>query len=136
MGINRGRVAFGLGASAVGWALLLVAAAFVFPAYHGETCGSGGCTSTSSTLYAENGWWVVALLGGIAVVAAGAFYELHLVCSRASERAATFAKTSTVVVVLFAVVSAASIGLFVFPVALFLAASTALTLRARAPRGS
>jgi hypothetical protein len=134
MGSNRGRVAFGLGASAVGWSLLLVASAFFFPAYQGETCGAGGCASTSSTLFAENGWWVVALLAALAAVAVAGFYALHLVCSRGSKRAGAVATSCAVVVVLFAMVSAASIGLLVLPVALLLVASAMLTPQARASK--
>jgi hypothetical protein len=132
MGSSRARVAFGLGASAVGWALLLVASAFFFPAYRGETCGTGGCTSTGSTLFAENGWWAVALLAALAAVAVAGFYALHVVCSRGSERAAKVATSCAVVVVLFGMVSAASIGLLVLPVALLLGASAVLTPQARA----
>ena len=131
MGSNRGHVAFGLGAAAVGWALLLVASAFFFPAYSGETCGTGGCTSTSSTLFAENGWLPVGILVGIAAFAAVAFYALHVVCSQGSARAATIATSCAVVVMAFAILSAASIGLLVVPVALLLVASAMLTPRAR-----
>jgi hypothetical protein len=134
MGSNRGRVAFGLGASAVGWALLLVASAFFFPAYSGETCGTGGCTLTSSTLFAENGWLPVGILVGIAAFAAVGFYALHVVCSRGSERAARIATSSAVVVFAVAIVSATSIGLLVVPVALLLVASAVLTPRARASK--
>ena len=134
MGTNRGRVAFGLGASAVGWSLLLVASAFFFPAYSGETCGTGGCNSTSSTLFAENGWLPVVILVGIAAFAAVGFYALHVVCSRGSERAGTVATSCAVVVFAFAIVSAASIGLLVVPVALLLVASALLTPRARASK--
>jgi hypothetical protein len=131
---NRGRVAFGLGASAVAWALLLVVSAFFFPAYSGETCGTGGCTSTSSTLFAENGWLPVGILVGIAAFAAVGFYALHVVCSRGSERAAAIATSCGVVVMLVAMVGAASIGLLVVPVALLLVASASLTPRPRGPR--
>jgi hypothetical protein len=131
MGSNRGRVAFGLGAAAVGWALLLVGSTFFFPAYQGETCGTGGCISTSSTLFAENGWLVVGLLAGIATIAAVGFYALHVVCARGSERAATVATSCAVVVMAFAIVGAASVGLLVLPVALLLGASAMLTPQAR-----
>jgi hypothetical protein len=134
MSRNRGRVAFGLAAAAVGWALLLVASAFFFPAYSGETCGTGGCTSTSSTLFAENGWLVVGLLAGIAAIAAAGFYALHVVCARASDRAAKLATWCAVVVLAFAIVGAASVGLLVLPVALLLGASAMLTPQRRAPQ--
>jgi hypothetical protein len=134
MAKNRGRVAFGLGASSVGWALLLLASAFFFPAYQGETCGTGGCTSTSSTLFAENGWLAPGMLAGVAAIAAVGFYALHVVCSRGSERAAKLATWCAVVVIAFAIVGAASVGLLVLPVALLLGASAVLTPQRRAPR--
>jgi hypothetical protein len=134
MNSNRGRVAFGLAAFAVVWALLLVASAFFVPAYSGETCGTGGCTSTSSTLFAENGWLPIALLAGIVTIAAVAFYALHVVCSRGSDRAAKLATWCALVVMAFALVGAASVGLFVLPVALLLGASAMLTPQRRAPR--
>jgi len=134
MSTNRGRVAFGLAAFAVGWAVLLVAAAFFFPAYSGETCGTGGCTSSSSTLFAENGWPAVGLLAGIAAIAAAGFYALHVVCARGSERASIIATSCALVVMAFAIVGAASVGLLVLPVALLLGASAMLTPQRRAPR--
>jgi hypothetical protein len=136
MAKNRGRVAFGLGAAAVGWALLLVASAFFVPTYSGETCGIGGCTSSSSTLFAEHGWWVVEVLGAVMVVAAVAFYALHVVCSKESETAALIAVGCTVLLGAFAIVSGFSIGLFVLPIPLLLAGSWSAIPRApRAPRG-
>jgi hypothetical protein len=134
MGRSHGRVAFGLGASAVGWALLLLASAFFFPAYQGETCGTGGCTSTSSTLFAVNGWSAPAMLAAVAAVAAVGFYALHLVCSRGSDRAARLATWCAVVVLAFVIVGAASIGLLALPVALLLLASAMLTPQAKPTR--
>jgi hypothetical protein len=137
MSSSRGRVAFGLGAAAVGWALLLIASAFFFPAYSGETCGPGGCTSSSSTLFAENGWWVVELLGAVTVVAAVAFYALHVVCAKESETAATIAVGCTVLLAAFSLLTGFSIGLLVLPIPLLLAASRSVMPRSpRAPRGS
>jgi hypothetical protein len=130
MGSNRGRWAFGLAAAAVGWALLLIASAFFFPAYQGETCGTDGCTSTSSTLFAVNGWSAPAMLAGVAAVAAVGFYALHVVCSRGSDRAARLATWCAVVVMAFVMVGAASIGLLALPVALLLLASAMLTPQA------
>jgi hypothetical protein len=138
MSSSRGRVAFGLGAAAVGWALLLVASAFFVPTYSGEKCQSGGgCTSTSSTLFAENGWWVVELLLAVTVVAAVAFYALHVVCSKESETAATIAVSCTVLLAVFSFLTGFSIGLLVLPIPLLLAASRSVMPRSpRAPRGS
>jgi hypothetical protein len=119
----RGWLAFGLAASAVGWALALVAASFVAPAYQGSECGSGGCTSTSSTLFAVNGWWVVELLGGVVLVTALGFWALHRLCATESQGAAKVATACIVVLAAFAFVTGFSIGLFVFPVTMLLTAS-------------
>ena len=132
MSSKRGRMAFGLAAAAVGWALLLIAAAFFFPAYQGESCsGTGGCTSSTATDFAMNGWLAPGLLAGVAAVAAIGFYSLHVVCSRGSDLAAKAATWCAVVLGAFAIVSAASIGLLVLPVALLLLASAMLTPQAR-----
>jgi hypothetical protein len=120
----RGRIAFSLGAAAVGWAFFLVSAAFWFPAYAGEDCEfNGGCTSSSATLFSVNGWWVVELLAAVALVTALAFYALHAVCSRQSQSAALLATLCIVALAGFAVVTGFSIGLFVLPIALLLLAS-------------
>lgn len=96
-GRTRGWLAFGLGAGAVLWALGLVLAAFLVPAYAGERCqASPGsppvCGSLpSESLFAVNGWWVVELLLGLVVVAAVAFWALHVYCAtgaRSAQRAA------------------------------------------------
>jgi hypothetical protein len=131
MGKNRRRLAFGLAAAAVGWAVVLVASAFFFPAYAGRTCGTGGCTSTSSTLFAQNGWSVVELLLGVVAVAAIGLDALHVVCARGSDRAAKAATWCVALLGALAVVSAASVGLLVLPVAILLLASAMLTPQAR-----
>jgi len=124
---GRGWLAFGLAASAVGWALTLVAAAFLAPAYQGEDCGPGGvCTSSSSTLFAVNGWWIVELLAGVVLVAMLAFWGLHRRCASGSRRAAQLATSCTVLLAAFSVVTGFSIGLLVLPVAVLLVASAAL----------
>ena len=123
----RGWLAFGLAASAVGWALALVAASFVAPAYQGSECGPGGdCTSSSATLFAVNGWWVVELLGGVALVTTLAFWALHRRCATESQTAATVATSCIVLLTAFSWLTGFSIGFFVFPVVLLLTASAVL----------
>ena len=121
---GRGWLAYGLGAGAVAWALLLIVAAFFYPAYSGLECGTTGtCMRTSSTLFAKNGWWVVELLAAVALVTVLAFYALHVVCAKGSNTAAGVATGCIVALLLFSFVTGFSIGLFVFPVAVLLAAS-------------
>jgi hypothetical protein len=123
----RGWLAFGLAASAVGWALALVAASFAAPAYQGAECGRGdGCTSSSATLFAVNGWWVVELLCGVVLVAVLAFWALHRRCATESRTAANVATSCIVVLAAFSWLTGFSIGLFVFPVAVLLTASALL----------
>jgi hypothetical protein len=106
---------------------VLLAAAFLAPAYQGEKCGPGGvCTSSSSTLFAVNGWRVVELLAGVVLVTVLAFWGLHRQCASGSPRAAELATSCAVVLAVFSVVTGASIGLLVFPVVLLLVASAVL----------
>ena len=132
-GRTRGWLAFGLGAGAVLWALGLVLAAFVLPAYAGEGCqaspdGATVCGSLpSQTLFAANGWFVVEVLLGVVAVAALAFRALHLHCASGTRGAKFAAVFFIVVLAFFAFLGSASIGLFVFPLVLLLIASAALT---------
>ena len=105
---------------------MLVAASFVAPAYQGSQCGPGGdCTSSSATLFAVNGWSVVELLAGVALVAALAFWALHRRCATESQTAASVATSCIVVLYAFSMI-AFSIGLLVFPVVVLLTASAVL----------
>ena len=137
-GKARGWLAFGLGGAAVLWSLGLVLAAFVVPAYSGESCQSSPTGSTvcgplpSTTLYAENGWWVVKLLLAVALVTALAFWALHVYCVTGREAVMRAATVLICALGLFAFVSGFSIGLFVFPAVLLLIASAALTRPAAA----
>jgi hypothetical protein len=129
----RGWIAFGLGAGAVGWTLALVVAAFTVPSYSGESCQATPgapptCSSArSQTLFAVNGWWVVELLFGVMLLAAVALWALHVRCSKRSAGATTAATCCIIALAAFSVVTGLSIGLFVLPVVILLAASAALT---------
>jgi hypothetical protein len=126
---RRGRLAFGLGALGVGWAMLLVPAAFVVPAYSGSECSSAGCVDTSATLFGVNGWWVVELLAGVLLVAAVTLVVLHVRCATGSRAAGTLAWLAIASLGFFSLLSSASIGLFVFPTVALLIASTAVMPR-------
>jgi len=82
-------------------------------------------------MFHENGWWVVELLAGVAVVALLAFWALHVVCSKGSDRAARLATGCVVALGVFSFVSGFSIGLFVVPVVMLLTGSVLLTPRPR-----
>jgi hypothetical protein len=129
----RGWLAFGFGAGAVLWSLGLVLAALIVPAYSGESCeaGPGGAATCgalpSETLVGANGWFVVELLLAVALVAALAFWALHVRCARGSEHALAAAVFCIVVLAVFSFLTGFSIGLFVFPVVLLLIVSAALT---------
>jgi hypothetical protein len=133
---RRGWLAFGLAGAAFGWALMLVPAAFTLPAYQGSECGSGGCTSTSSTPFAVNGWWEVELLVGVSIVAATTLVALHLRCARGSPSAATVAWLGIALLAFFSFLSSASIGLLVFPTVLLLVCSLIATPAPEPPRAS
>jgi hypothetical protein len=135
----RGWIAFGLGAGAVAWAGALVIGAFVLPAYSGESCQATPgappiCTASSQTEFAVNGWSVVELLGGVAFVAAIAFFALHRVCAGQSDAAAKVATCCIVVLAAFSWVTGLSIGPLVLPVVILLTASAWLVPRAQALR--
>jgi energy-converting hydrogenase Eha subunit B len=132
-GRARGWLAFGVGAGAVLWTLALVLAAFIVPAYSGESCqgGSDGVVTCGSlpseTLFAVNGWWVVELLLAVVLVATLGFWGLHRRCASEGRHGGTLATLCIVALGLFSIVSGFSIGLFVLPAVLFLLASAALT---------
>ena len=115
------------------WAIALVLAAFVVPAYSGEGCQAspGGTTVCGAlppqTLYAVNGWWIVELLLVVAAVAALAFWALHVYCASGAGSAMHAAVFFIVVLAIVAVMSSFSIGPFVLPMLLLLIASAALT---------
>ena len=129
----RGWLAFALGGGAVLWSCGLVLAAFVMPAYSGEGCQSGVDGSTvcgslpAQTLFAVNGWWVVELLLGVALVTALAFWALHVYCVTGKPMVMRAAGICIGALGLFAFVSGFSIGLFVFPAVLLLIVSAVLT---------
>lgn len=128
MNTRPGPWAFGLMVAAFVWTLGLVAAAFVAPVYRGATQSTSGVTTgTSATLVGENGAQVLlvaalpALLTGLAGVA------LHRKCTRGSRRGERLAWLAVWLLGGLAIVAAASIGLYVLPAALLLAAAAALT---------
>lgn len=105
-----------------------MAAAFLVPAYSGQTSSStGDVAKTSSTLVGQNGLWVIAPVAVPVVLALLVWFGLHRKCSRGSRLGAYLAWGSVGVLAVFGVVAAASIGLFVLPAVVLLAAAAALT---------
>jgi len=129
---SRGRLAFGLTVGAVAWGLALLAAAFFVPVYGGSLISSTGVVkSTTSTLVEVNGVWVVAPLVVPVVLASLGWFGLHRKCSRGARAGAYLAWGCVTALGTFSVVAAASIGLFIVPAVLLLAAAAKLTPTSR-----
>lgn len=105
-----------LASAAVAWTAALIPLAFLAPTYQGESASSDGVTThTSATLVGVNGLWVVWLLCVPLALAAIAWLAL-----RRGTRAAWLPIGAFC---LFAVVGAASIGIWLLPPAVLLIAS-------------
>ncbi|MFL5909137.1 MAG: hypothetical protein ACJ768_00985 [Gaiellaceae bacterium] len=128
MNAHTGRRAFGLTVAAFAWSLVLVAAALVVPVYSGTTqSGSGPRISTSATLVDVNGTQALLVIAVPALLTAIAGIALHRRCTRGSRQATRLAWVAVYVLAAFGILGAASIGLFVLPVAVLLAAAATLT---------
>jgi hypothetical protein len=98
------------------WTAALIPLAFVAPAYQGESASSSGVTThTTATLVEINGTWVAWLL---CVPVA-----LAVIAGLAVRRGTPAAWLPIGVFCLFAVVGAASIGIWLLPPAVLLVAS-------------
>ncbi|MGI8801519.1 MAG: hypothetical protein ACR2KV_05010 [Solirubrobacteraceae bacterium] len=128
---DHGRLACGLTVTAFVWALALVAGALLLPAYTGSSSSSGGgvvsTSNTSSTLAAQNGPGVLLLVALPVFVSVLVWSALHRKCSLGSRSSGQVAWLLIALLLAFAFVAIASIGLFVLPVALLLAAAASLT---------
>ena len=125
---REGRLAFCLTVAAVGWSVALVPAAFLAPVYSGaETSTFGGTTSTTATLVGVNGLWVVAPVSVPLVVALLAWVGLRMRCSSGSRAGTLFAWGAVGVLALFAIVAGLSIGPYILPAVLLLAAGARVT---------
>jgi hypothetical protein len=124
----RERCAIGLTSASVLWGLALAAAAFLMPVYGADTSSSSGVTeSTSSTLVGANGPWAALPAAVPLLLALCAWLGLHRACARRSRAGRVLAWTCVALLVAFAVVGAASIGMFGLPAMLLLAAGASLT---------
>jgi hypothetical protein len=117
---SRGRWAFALTVAAVAWVVALVIAAFVAPAYN-----------DGSTLVAVNGLWVALPVAVPAALAAVAWAGLHRKCSQTGRAGDRAAWAAIALLGAFALLAAASIGLFIAPAAAMLVVAATLTPAAR-----
>ena len=107
------------GAVALLWTAALIPLAFLVPVYRGEARSSDGATThASATLVGENGLWAAGLLClplGLALLA----------CLGLRYRRLAVARAAAGVLMVVALVGAASIGLYLLPpAALLVAAAT------------
>jgi hypothetical protein len=125
---GRGRWAFALTVTAFTWGLALVPAALLLPAYQGSTSSSSGVTAhTSATLVAENGPWVLGIVAIPALLALVTWFGLHRRCASASKHGGALAWTAIALLAVLSLLAAASIGPYLLPAALLLAAAARLT---------
>ena len=129
MAKRNGRRAFALTMAAVAWAGALIPAAFLAPLYHGESTSSNGraALSTTSTLVAQNGLWVILPVSLPLLLALLAWFGLHRRCSRASRLGAPLAWSAVGMLTAFSAVAALSVGPLMLPAVLLLAAAAAST---------
>jgi hypothetical protein len=114
--MRSGRWAFALTAAAVAWCAMLVVAAFLVPVYN-----------DGATLADDNGAAVALPVAIPAALALLTWLGLRHRCTRASRAGTLLAWISIALLAAFGLVGAASIGLFVLPAAVLLAAAASLT---------
>jgi hypothetical protein len=129
---RRGWWAFWLTVTAFAWALGLVAAAFLAPAYSGVETESlpGGATravSTTSTLVDANGLGVLIPIALPAALTVLVWCALRYKCARGSRRGSEAAWWIVGLLAIFSLLTGFTVGVFVLPVALLLAGAAALT---------
>jgi len=134
-----GRRASGLTAAAFVWAAGLVVAALVVPVYSGtETTGGPGLvsttTTTSSTLVGVNGHGVLLVVALPALLTALVWLALHDKRTHGRRISGYIAWSLIGLLGAFCLLAMLSIGVFVLPVALLLAAAARLTPSAAPPR--
>lgn len=125
---RQGHQAFWLTTAALVWSGALVAAAFLLPVYGVSAASSAGTRSSGSlTLVAVNGLGVLIPVGMPLLLSATAWMALHRKCSRGGSIAGYLAWALVAALAVGCLIAAASIGLFVVPVALLLARAAAIT---------
>lgn len=124
---DRSRPAVFLALCALAWSALLVPAALFVPVYSSQTTDSRGETvERARTLVEVNGWTALLPIGAVVLLAAAGALALRL-AGRSSAAPRRGALAAAVVLLAFGIVGAASIGLFVLPAGVALAAAVCLT---------
>lgn len=127
---RQGIHAFWLTVAALVWSAALVASAFLLPFYGSSEASSAGTHSSRSlTLVAVNGPGVLIPAGIPLLISAIVWMVLHRRCTHGGSIAGYVAWALVAALGLGCLIAAASIGLFVVPVVLFLARAAAVTPR-------
>ena len=125
---GRGGWAFAFTVAGFAWGVALLPAALLLPAYQGAIASSSGAvTQTSATLVAENGPWVLWIVALPALLAVIAWFGLHRRCASASQYGTVLAWMAIAALLLLSLLAAASVGMFLLPAGLLLAAAARLT---------
>lgn len=134
---RRRRVAFRLTVVACVWSVGLVIAALVLPVYRGETISNtSGVTLTTTTLVSVNGPWVLIPVAIPFVLCVVVGIALSRKWSHGVRRSGGVAWLAIGLLAAFALLSIASIGVFIVPVAILLACAASLTgVASRGPVG-
>jgi hypothetical protein len=126
--LRRGRWAFWLTVAAFMWSVVLLGAAFLFPAYGSYSAFSLRARATGSqTLVQVNGLGALIPVGVALVIAALVCAALHHKCSRGGRVSDVVAWTAISALCCFCLLAIASIGFYVTPVVLLLAYAALLT---------
>ncbi len=123
--------AFGSTAAACLWGVALLLAAALVPAYSSSSgfsdAGPGLTVSTSATLIQENGTWVLIPIAIPLVICLLTGAVLDRRCRRGGAWTRPAATGLVVILFVFALVGALSVGPFVLPAAVLLAVGARLT---------
>jgi hypothetical protein len=127
-GSRQGRQAFWLTTAALAWSAALMGAAFVLPLYSSSGASSTGAhVSGPVTLVAVNGLGVLVPVSIPLLISAFVWVALYRKCADGGTIAGYLAWTLVGLLALGCLAAAASIGLLVVPVTLFLGRAAAIT---------
>jgi hypothetical protein len=130
---RRDQAPFFLATGGVLCAIALLPAAFLAPAYGGESGSFDTSTATTNTLVGVNGFWVVWLLCIPVFLALTSWLGLHLRCARGSSWGTRVAWSSVALLWACVVIGSASVGFLLVPAALLLVVAAKHTPTATAP---
>jgi uncharacterized membrane protein YhaH (DUF805 family) len=125
--MRRNRLAMRLVFLAAIWSLGLLAAALVLPIYNTTTVSADGTTFTTVTLVAGQGAWVLIPIGVPLVITVVVALALRRKRAHSPALSGRIAWAAVALLAAFAAFSILSIGGFVIPVAVALAAAARLT---------